>query len=215
MLFNIFLNDLLSILKLPDLFNFADDNTISTTADNTDHLLLTLKHELELAVKWFTDNQMIVNPDKFQAMILQNSENSKNYEPAKLEIESAKIETKNTVKLLEIIIDNKLNFEEHISELRKKAYMQLNAISRLQRFLGEKQKDALINSFIFSNFNYCPLVWHFCSSKSSQKIEKIKLRCLRIIYNDYSSDYQTLLKLSQKPLMGIKRLRNLALEYSK
>ena len=32
--------------------------------------------------------------------------------------------------------------------------MQLNAISRLQRFMGKEQKEALINSFIFSNFNY-------------------------------------------------------------
>ena len=122
-LFNIFLNDLLSTLKLCDLFNFVDDNTISATADNIDNLLLTLKHELELAVKWFTKNKMIVNPDKFQAMILQNSRDSKNYEPVKLEIESAKIETKNTVKLLGINKDNKLNFEEHISELCKKASM--------------------------------------------------------------------------------------------
>ena len=120
-MFNIFLNDLLSTLKLSDLFNFADENTVSTTADNTDHLLLTLKHESELAVKWFTDNQMKVNPDKFQAMILRNSRNSKNYEHVKLEIGSAKIETKNTVKLSGIITDNKLNFEEHISELCKKS----------------------------------------------------------------------------------------------
>ena len=74
--------------------------------------------------------------------------------------------------------------------------MQLNAISLYQRFLGKEQKEALINSFIFSNFNYCPLVWHFCLCKSSQKIEKMQLRCLRIIYNDYSSDYQTHLNRS-------------------
>ena len=103
-LFNIFLNDLLSTLKLSDLFSFADDNSILTTADNIDHFFLTLKHELELAVKWFKDNHMIVNRDKFQAMILQNSRNSKNYEPVKLEIGSTKIETKNTVKLLGITI---------------------------------------------------------------------------------------------------------------
>ena len=118
--------------------------------------MLTLKHESELAVKWFTENQMIVNPDKFQAMTLKNSRNSKNYEPVKLE--STKIETKNTVKLLGITID-----KEHISELCKKASIQLNAISLLQRFMGKEQKEALINRFIFSNFNYRPLVWHFCS----------------------------------------------------
>ena len=92
-LINIFLNDLLlSTLKLSDRFNFADDNAISTTADNTDYLLLSLKHESELAAKWFTENHMIVNPDKFQAMILQNSRSTKYYEAVKLEIGSAKNE---------------------------------------------------------------------------------------------------------------------------
>ena len=38
---------------------------------------------------------------------------------------------------------------------------------------------------------------------------------MRIIYNEYSSDYRTLLKLSQKPSMEIKRLRNLASEMFK
>ena len=129
----------------------------------------------------------------------------------KLEVQKLK-QTKK--KLLGITIANKLNFEDHISELCKKASMQLNAIIRLQRFMGKEQKEAVINSFTFSNFNYCPLVWHFSLCKSSQKIEKLQL-CLRIIYNDYSSDYQTLLKLSQKPSMEIKRLRNLALEIFK
>ena len=101
---------------------------------------------------------MIVNPDKFQAIILQNSRNWKNYEPVKLEIGNAKIETKNTVKLLAITIDNKLDFEENISEFCKKAFMQSNAMSHLQRFMGQEQKEALLNSFIFSNFNYCSLV---------------------------------------------------------
>ena len=93
--------------------------------------------------------------------------------------------------------------------------MQLNATSRLQKFMSNEQNEALINSFIFSNFNYCQLVWHFCSCKLSKKIERMQFRCLRIIYNDYSSDYQTLLKLNQKPSIEIKRLRNFALEIFK
>ena len=40
-LFNIFLNDLLSTLKSSDIFSFADDNTISTSTDDIDHLLPT------------------------------------------------------------------------------------------------------------------------------------------------------------------------------
>ena len=69
-LFNIFLNDLLAVLSKSQLYNFADDNTISAEASNIDSLLKILKEESESAVKWFKDNSMIVNPDKFQAIIL-------------------------------------------------------------------------------------------------------------------------------------------------
>ena len=45
-----------------------------------------------------------------------------------------------SVKLLRIEIDNKLNFEKHISNTCKKASNQLNAICKLQTFMGQKKK---------------------------------------------------------------------------
>jgi hypothetical protein len=48
-------------------------------------------------------------------------------------------------------------------------------------------------SFILSNFNYCPVTWHFCSEKNTKKMEKIQERALRFIYNDYVLNYEELL----------------------
>ena len=45
-----------------------------------------------------------------------------------------------------------------------------------------------------SNFTYCPLVWHFCGKKNNGKIENIQERALRIVYSDYTSEYQDLIK---------------------
>ena len=52
-LFNIFLNELLTVLC-----NFADDKTISTVLKSTHDLLITLENESELALKWFIENNM-------------------------------------------------------------------------------------------------------------------------------------------------------------
>ena len=71
---------------------------------------------------------------------------------------------------------------------------------------GQNCKNAIINKFIYSNFNYCPLVWHFCSCQSSKKIESIQKRGLRLGLNDYEIDYATLLKKNNTPTMKIKRL---------
>ena len=45
----------------------------------------------------------------------------------------------------------------------------------------------------YSNFNYCPLIWHFCYQRLMNKIENIQRRTLRFVLNDYTFDYETLL----------------------
>ena len=114
-------------------------------------------------------------------MILQRSGNS---DAHKIEIDGNKIERTNSVDLLGIHIYNKLTFDDHIFTLCNKASVQLDAIDRLKHYLGKKELEVIVNSFIYSNFNYCPLVWHFSSCKALRKIENIH-KYLRMIHNEY------------------------------
>ena len=50
------------------------------------------------------------------------------------------IKSNESVTLLGVEVDNRINFENHIGNLCKKAGAQIHAIGRLQRFLGFKGK---------------------------------------------------------------------------
>ena len=76
-------------------------------------------------------------------------------------------ETTNSVDLLGTHLDNKLTFDDHIFTLCNKDSLQLNAIGRSKRYLGQKELEVIVNGFIYSSFNYCPLLWHFSSCKAS------------------------------------------------
>ena len=115
------INDLLEVLKNSDIHNFADDNTISVASKNRDTMLETLKNESESVVNWFRNKNMIVNPDKFQLMLLQKS--AKKVIQEKLQINNNEIESENSVTPLGITIDNRLSFDDHISKLCSKASM--------------------------------------------------------------------------------------------
>ena len=91
-----------------------------------------------------------------------------------LKINTQTINPENCIKLLGIEICNTLSFNKHISTPCKKASKQLNTIGRIQKYMGFKEKEVLLNSFVLSNFNYCPPNWHFCSSKSLKKIGKMQ-----------------------------------------
>ena len=50
-----------------------------------------------------------------------------------------------------------------------------------------------MKSFITSQFNYCPIIWMYCQHKSDNLINRIHERALRIAYNDYTSNFDSLL----------------------
>ena len=78
------------------------------------------------------------------------------------------------------------------------------------------KKVTIVNSFLYANFNYCRLAWHFITCESIRKIEKIQESWLKlIVLDDYDSDNDVLLRKGGKVTMKIKRLRVLAMEILK
>ncbi len=194
--------------------NYADDNTISAWADSIGDLISILESESEIAINWFHDNEMIVNPDKFQAIIINKHGKLKENKHI-LKFNEYEIISKNSVTLLGVDIDDKLTFNSHIQSLTRNAAGQLNYLISKKKFLNQEAKKVLLESFFMSNFNYCPLVWLFCDSKSMFKQEAIQKRALRFLFDDYESDYEHLLSLANKPTIEVRKLRFLAIEIFK
>ncbi len=85
---------------------------------------------------------------------------------------------------------------------------QLNAIKCLQCNLDKESRLAIYRSYILSNINYCPLVWHFCGIQNSRNMEKIQERALRFVYEDFESTYDILLKKGNHDMLYIGRLQS-------
>ena len=139
--------------------NFADDNTLSACRETVSKLIDMLELESNIATDWFTKNEMIINPDKFQAIILDKKKSNLTNIP--LTIHNQTIKSVPSVELLAIHLDDKLNFNLLISNTCRSAANQLNALIRLKSYLSFNAKRVLINSYIISNFINCPLVWIF------------------------------------------------------
>ena len=118
LLFNIFCNDSYFRISKTDLLNFADDNTISPAENTMEKLISTLEQYSQVAIDWFKINEMIVNPDKFQTIIVKK--NCRINDSYAFNIESQTINSENCVKLVEIETDNTLCFDQHISNFGKK-----------------------------------------------------------------------------------------------
>ena len=66
-----------------------------------------------------------------------------------------------------------------------------------------------------SNFNFCPLIWHFCSKGNTEKLEKVHFRALKFIFQDFNSSYEILLEKTGTTTLHLSHLRYLAIEFLK
>ena len=214
LLFNVFINDLFLNVTQGKLFNYADDNTLSASGSSFDIVINTLTQDSENAINWFKENFMQANPNKFQVMFLKPAR-SLISSPTSLQLDNTVIQSSNEVLLLGIYIDDKLNFDKHVSNLCKKAARQLNILIRFQSQLRLKEKEIIFKTFILSNFNFCPIVWHFCSKQSARNMEKIQERALRFLSNDYQSSYASLLRKTGYISLHLSRLKSIAVEVFK
>ena len=112
------------------------DNTLPAFAKTVSKLIKVLQSESEVITDWFKKNHMIVNPDKFQVIIIDKKKGDHTNE--NVVIDNKQINTVPLVELLEIQSDDKLNFSSHISNICKSAANQLNALIIPQKFLSFK-----------------------------------------------------------------------------
>ena len=159
------------IIEDTDIASYANDNTPYVVADNIDGVMKSLEEASEILFKWFNDNLMRIKADKCHLLVSTNN-------IVKIKIGNFDITNSKSEKLLGVKFDHKLSFDDHISELCKKASRKINALSRVASYMNISKRRILMNAFFKSQFSYCPLVWMCHSRANNDKINTLHERCL-------------------------------------
>ena len=189
LLFNIFINDLFFEIKESSICNWADDQTLYSYGHTLNESIYKLENDMSNTLRWFKSNRMVANPEKFQVMFLGTRKKI----DLCIDINGKTSRTTSSVILLGIDIDWKMTFNKHVKQACKAANNKSKSLARLRYKLNQSQKLSLCNSYVMSCFGYCPIVWMFCGKSANEIINRIQRKALRSIYNDYNSNYETLL----------------------
>ena len=111
------------------------------------------------------------------------------------------------VEILEITLDRSMSFNTHIKNICRKAGQKLSALLRISPYLDQGKKVLLYKSMIKSQFNYCPLVWMYCSRQSNNLINRVHERGLRLTYrNKTNKQFQQILRDKNEPTIYQKKI---------
>ena len=134
LLFNIHLCNFFYFLEDLDIVSYADDRTIHTIKENKESVIYTLEALSMPLFTWFNNNFMKAN--SYKRHIIWNCT-----EPSTALIDGSSIESNTKEMFLGITIDKDLKFDEHVTNLCKKACQKFNALVHLAPFKNVDKKQ--------------------------------------------------------------------------
>ena len=170
---------------------------------------IVLETEAAILIRWFKNNLFKINARKSHVIMTTTQKN------LSVQVGEANISCTSEETLLGIIVDNKLTFDPHVKKLCCKDTQNLHALMRISNYMSQGQKRLIMNAFINSQINYCPLVWMFHNRNSNNTINKIHERAFRTVYNDNESTFDELLRKDNNVCVHHRNIQALATEMFK
>lgn len=197
LLFILYINDLPDVLKSALAFIFADDTKCLKSIHNPDDVYL-LQEDINALLQWSIQSNLIFSSPK--CAILHFWGNPSEY--CDYYLDNIKIDGKDTIKDLGILITTDLTWTTHHNQIVSKAYRVLGLIRRSFSTNIIEIKKQLYLSLVRSHLVYCSVLWRPYQIKDILLLERVQRRATKYILNDYKSNYRSRLeKLSLLPLM--------------
>ena len=199
-LFIIFINDLPDVVKSLCKI-FADDTKIY----NSHRKNSILQKDLLNLLKWSEIWQIHFNAIK--CGVLHIGKKNLNHDYFIDENLTNKLNSVTTEKDVGVIFSSNLKFDEHISNVVKKANSLTGLLKRSFVYLDKSMFNKLFKGIVRPHLEYANVIWHPNYKRQSIEIEKVQRRATKILKEINVLSYSDRLKALNLPSLKYRRLR--------
>ena len=152
---------------------YADDAQFLDTdlSENLPPLKQRVENTLSVALKWFNQNRLKINPTKTDMVILRSSRMKINPNIT-VRFGNSNIIPVQSAKILGVTIDSSLSWEQHISVIVRRCNCVLIGLARMQSRIPRETKRLLVEALVFPHLRYCMAVWGSCNETQRRRLQK-------------------------------------------
>ena len=177
LLFILYINDMYKVSSILEFIIFADDTNIFCVGDKATDVICSINTELEKLTEWFKVNKLSLNVLKSNYMVF--GKNRSHLPDVKLN--GVTLEKVFFTKFLGVIIDYKLNWENHIQVVKQKVSRAVGAICRIKNKVNISVLLLIYNSLILPHLSYCCEIWGNTYDKRLNPLTILQKKLLKII----------------------------------
>ena len=172
MLFLIYINDLHYSIKFCKAHHFADDTNLINFNSSIKVINKQVNKDLKSLSNWFNAKKICLNLSKTAVALFKSAKKQVDF-GLKPKLNGKRLYSKNSVKYLEVKIDEHLTWKPHIDGISAKLNKANAILSKIRHFVDQKTLKAIYHA-IFESHLYYSLVWaqNFNSTKRLLILQK-------------------------------------------
>ena len=185
LLFLLYVNYLKNSSSVLDPIMFPDDTNLFYTHSNIQKLFLTINEELASINQWFTSSKLSFNAKKTKYSCFHKPSKKDDIllMLSKLTISNHVIERQEFIKFLGVVLDENLNWKEHIKHTENKIAKNVGLLCKTIPFLERNALLALYYSYIQTYINYTNIAWDITCRTNLKKNNRQQILAICIIFN--------------------------------
>ena len=170
------------IYETANLTTFADDNYLLEHDKDIGATIGKVKMKAELVIKWLKESGMKVNTEKTELCVFSD----KDMRRINVIIDNEMITSSLTIKVLGVLFDSKLNWQQHVDTTIQSCCRSLHAINLIKNFFNQDERLHLVNAFLYSKLYYCSTIWLVPTLKANyfKKLKGVSARALKMVVGD-------------------------------
>lgn len=180
LIFIFFINDLFKLGFKGNIQMYADDIILYYDCYDLDELRRFMQHDMDLLYLWLGSNDLELNINKTKYMVFRSkkADYHNNNQEFQILYNGLFIERRTSQKYLGLIIDDKLNWNEHVDSVKKAILPYLFAIKRTSKYVDQKVLWMVYNSDIMSRLSFLSPIW---MSAPQYKLNELKTLQYKVV----------------------------------
>jgi len=147
--------------------------------------------ECTIAVRdWFTINGMLLNPDKSEVLLVASKSNAAKFSLGScIRVAGSDIAYSVQLKSLGVTLDQKLSFDQHISQIVKVSNFNICALRRIRPMLNRTVANTIACSIVHTRLDYCNSLLYGATEKNIQRLQRVQNTLARVVTGTRRRDH--------------------------
>lgn len=184
LLFAIFVNDLVLVLKKSEIDMYADDTTMYLPGKSVDVVQAGLQEDMDVVIDWCNKNKTAIHTGKSKCLLACTVQKRAHLQKKDMQMRAyGKMLTNvSSLEILGVHIDSDMSWKSHIKHVCVKGARLNGLLWRMSPYLDTDIKLLFYNSMLLSRIDYCISIWGAASKKYMNRLYIMQKRAIRTVF---------------------------------